>query len=147
LLIIIGATIGYILIIPCIPTPKKIFQQFFHGFSILSDLPKDNHRSRNSAAAADSSAATAALHSTWGDGSELVQEELQRLQEATTQSLEAGSFGPFFLGDLYMYISYIKYLYIYILIYIYYYYYYYYFYYYYITYFYVHTYYMYVHTA
>lgn len=48
----------------------------------------DNHRSRNYAAAADSSAATAALHSTWGDGSELVQEELQRLQEATTQSLE-----------------------------------------------------------
>lgn len=51
----------------------------------------DNHRSRNYAAAADGAAsgsAVAALHSTWGDGSELGQEELQRLQEATTQSLE-----------------------------------------------------------
>ena len=66
-----------------------LFRPPLRGFPVAL---QDNHRSRNYAAAADGAAsgsAVAALHSTWGDGSELGQEELQRLQEATTQSLEA----------------------------------------------------------
>eukprot|EP00438_Fugacium_kawagutii_P003917 Skav224638 [mRNA] locus=scaffold1918:17234:22598:+ [translate_table: standard] len=49
---------------------------------------EDNHRSNNYADTAEGAAAPAALHSTWGDGSEFLMEELQLLRDATEKSLE-----------------------------------------------------------